>query len=188
MQDQGKRLLLAVALALGGFLVWSMFAKRDEPAKPAQTASQTTTGSAAAPSPGQAAAIPQIGPAEGSPGAQAAPGDAATIVLPFDRFVATFSSACGGLTSWKLTDERYRRDTTRGELLPLRSQMTAEGKAVPAPQLANLPACGAFDTNFVTATSKYVVPRGAVLRQIGKHTSELQSQFPLVCRLLLEKK
>jgi hypothetical protein len=51
MQDQGKRLLLAVALALGVFLVWSLFAKQDEPVKPAQTASHTT-GSGSAPAPG----------------------------------------------------------------------------------------------------------------------------------------
>ena len=52
MQDQGKRLLLAVVLALGVFLVWSMFAKRDEQVKPGHPANQTAsqaTGSAAAP-------------------------------------------------------------------------------------------------------------------------------------------
>src|SRR5258707_75742 len=166
MQDQGKRLLLAVALALGVFLVWSMYAKQDEPAKPAQTASQTT-GSAPAPVPGQIPAVPQLGPPDGAVGAPAAPAEAATLSLPFDRFVATFSSACGGLTSWKLTDERYRHDTTRGELLPSRANMMAVGSngkpEPPSPaQLANLPACGAFDVNFVTAASSYTVPRNAV--------------------------
>jgi hypothetical protein len=34
MQDQGKRLLVAVALALGVLLVWNMFAHKDEPPKP----------------------------------------------------------------------------------------------------------------------------------------------------------
>ncbi|HEX8110320.1 MAG TPA: membrane protein insertase YidC, partial [Kofleriaceae bacterium] len=174
MQDQGKRLLLAVALALGVFLVWSMFAKQDEPAKPAQTASQTT-GSGPAPAPGQLPAVPQIGPPDGSPGAPPAPAEGATISLPFDRFVATFSSACGGLTSWKLTDERYQRDTTRGELLPARSQMTADGKPVPPAQLANLPACGAFDVNFVTATSSYFVPRSAVWK--GEKVSPTEVRY-----------
>jgi YidC/Oxa1 family membrane protein insertase len=176
MQDQGKRLLLAVVLALGVFLVWSTFVKQDEP-KPAQTtqtASQTT-GSAAPPAPGQVPAVPQIGPPETGPGVQPATAEAATISLPFDRFVATFSSACGGLTSWKLTDERYQRDTTRGELLPARAQMTAEGKPVPPAQLANLPACGAFDVNFVTATSKYVVPRGAVWK--GEKVSPTEVRY-----------
>lgn len=87
MQDQGKRLLLAVVLALGVFAAWSLIAKQEEPVKPGQTASQTT-GSAAAPAsgqPGQAAAVPQIGPAEASPGEQPVPAEAATISLSFDR-------------------------------------------------------------------------------------------------------
>jgi hypothetical protein len=33
---------------------------------------------------------------------------------------------------------------TKGELLPARSQMTAEGKPVPPAQLANLPTYGAL--------------------------------------------
>jgi YidC/Oxa1 family membrane protein insertase len=179
MQDQGKRLLLAVLLAGGVFLVWTLLAKPDEPVKPAQTASQPA-GSAAATAPGQLAAVPQVGAPEASPGAQPAAAEGATISLPFDRFVATFSSACGGLTSWQLTDERYRRDTTRGELLPARSRMTAvddSGKAVPVPaaQLANLPACGAFDVNFVTATSSYFVPRSAVWK--GEKVSPTEVRY-----------
>jgi YidC/Oxa1 family membrane protein insertase len=169
MQDQGKRLLLVVALMLGVFLVWSLVAKPDDPVKPGQTTSQpsgSATGSAA-PAPARHAAVAQIGPPEGSPAAPSAPAEGATISLPFDRFVATFSSACGGLSSWKLTDPRYARDATRGELLPSRSHMTAADAAgkvepVPAGELANLPACGAFDVNFVTASSTYFVPRGAV--------------------------
>ena len=180
MQDQGKRLLLAVALALGVFLVWSMFAKQNEPVKPGQPASQTT-GSASTPAlgqPGQIPAVPQIGPPEASPGAQPAPAEAATISLPSDRFVATFSSACGGLTSWKLTDKRYQRDATRGELLPARANIAAAGSngkpEPPSPaQLANLPACGAFDVNFVTATSSYFVPRGAVWKGEKKSPTEV---------------
>ncbi|HEX3482753.1 MAG TPA: membrane protein insertase YidC [Kofleriaceae bacterium] len=182
MQDQGKRLLLVVALSAAFYLVWITFAKHDEPVKPGQTASQTTsqttTGSAAAPAPGQAAAVPQIGPPAASPGEQPAPTAAATISLPFDRFVATFSSTCGGLTSWQLTDERYRRDTTKGELMPVRANMTAvdsNGKPPSPAQLANLPACGAFDVNFVTAASKYVVPRGAVWR--GEKVSPTEVRY-----------
>jgi YidC/Oxa1 family membrane protein insertase len=182
MQDQGKRLLLAVALALGVFLVWSLFAKQDEPVKPAQTASHTT-GSGAAPAPGQPGqipAVPQIGPPDGSAGAQPSPAEAATLSLPFDRFVATFSSACGGLTSWKLTDARYQHDTTRGELLPARANMTAVGSdgkpEPPSPaQLANLPACGGFDVNFVTATSSYFVPRGALWK--GEKVSPTEVRY-----------
>src|SRR5262245_36489606 len=182
MQDQGERLLLAVVLALGVFAAWSLIAKQEEPVKPAQTASQTT-GSSAAPAsaqPGQVPAVPQIGPPEGSPGEQPMPAEAATISLPFDRFVATFSSACGGLTSWKLTDDRYQHDTTRGELMPARANMTATGsdgkpEKPSDAQLANLPACGAFDVNFVTAASKYVVPRGAVWK--GEKVSPTEVRY-----------
>jgi YidC/Oxa1 family membrane protein insertase len=171
MQDQGKRLLVTVALALGVFLAWTVLVKKDEPVKPPQTASQTAGPAGSAPAaPGQVPAVAQIGPPEAAAGASAGsavPAEAATITLPFDRFAATFSSACGGLTSWKLTDERYRHDTTRGELLPSPSQMTevdASGKQVQAPSehLTNLPACGTFDVNFVTAASTYFVPRNAV--------------------------
>src|SRR5688572_32451927 len=38
------------------------------------------------------------------------------------------------------------------------------------------------------ATSRGIDRRGGCLGQIGRHTSELQSQSNLVCRLLLEKK
>src|SRR5258705_12084770 len=101
-----------------------MFAKPDEPVKPAQTTSQTAGSAAAAPPvPGQIPAVPQIGPPEGTEPPEPPPAEAATIALPFDRFVATFSSACGGLTSWKLTDERHPHDTTPGEPLPARAPM-----------------------------------------------------------------
>jgi hypothetical protein len=65
MQDQGKRLLLAVALALGVFLVWNMFAPQ-EPPKPPPPAQQ-------APKP----ATPDVGVAAGGSAAEAAPGAAA---------------------------------------------------------------------------------------------------------------
>jgi len=171
MQDQGKRLLLAVALALGVFLVWSMVAKHDEPVKPGQASGQAggsgdgSSGSSLAP--GQTAAVPHIGPADGAGSPAAAPAEATPITVPFDRFIATFSSACGGLSSWKLTDGRYKRDATGGELLPSRAHLAvvdAAGKSQEptAAQLASVPACGGFDVNFVTATSSYVVPRNAV--------------------------
>lgn len=187
MQDQGKRLLLAVALALGVMLVWNTVFHEDEPPPP-------TAGSQVAPRP----ATPQVGVAtEGSsvPARPSAPGAAMpasplpatagtpaeevprpaeqTLVLSFDNLVATFSSYCGGLASWRLTDKRYAHDATKGWLLPEESLMTVtdpSGKSVPAPaaQLTNLPACGAFDVNF--ASSTFVVPRDAVWKaeQLGE--------------------
>jgi cytochrome c553 len=56
MRNQGKRLLLGVALILGVLVVWRLLARPDQPGKPAQTASQSSGsagGSAAAPAPGQ---------------------------------------------------------------------------------------------------------------------------------------
>lgn len=165
MQDQGKRLLLAVALALGVFAVYSLVAKKDEPPKP--TSGQTA--GSGQPAPGQAVAtVPRLGGPERGPAAEAPPAPAEPpIQLAFDHFVAMFSSGCGGLTSWRLTDRRYEHDATQGELLPEPSRMTAvdpSGKpaAGPAAQLASLPACGAFGVNFVSRTSTYFVPGHAV--------------------------
>ena len=148
MQDQGKRLLLAVALALGVMLVWNMVFHKDEPPLP-----PTGSGSQVAPKP----ATPQVGVASGgSPTPAAAAGSGGSSVpavapavqpveelprppekpldLAFDNVVATFSSYCGGLKSWRLTDKRYANDPTKGLLLPDRSLMTMtnpEGKPVP---------------------------------------------------------
>jgi hypothetical protein len=88
-----------------------------------------------------------------------------------------FCDHAGAADVVKLTDERYPRDTTRGELLPARSQMTAEGKPVPPAQLANLPACGAFDGDFVTATSKYVVPWAAVWKDEKVSPTEIRYSY-----------
>lgn len=182
MQDQGKRLLLAVALALGVMLLWNVVFHKDEPPPPPNAA-----GSQVAPKP----ATPQVGVASGStpaPAASAGSGGSAPpavapgvqpveelprppekrLELAFDNVAATFSSYCGGLASWRLTDKRYANDPTKGLLLPDRSLMTMtnpEGKAVPVPaeQLANLPDCGAFDVNF--ASSTFVVPRHAVWKE-----------------------
>jgi YidC/Oxa1 family membrane protein insertase len=187
MQDQGKRLLLAVALALGVILIWNMFVRKDEPPadpthgqtapRPATpqvgiAAGSAATGSAAT---GSAAAgsAAAVGSAAGTPatGAAARPVEEpprpaeALLTLPFANVVATFSSYCGGLKAWQLTDKRYEHDAMRGALLPEKSRMTMRdpaGKPVPVPaeQLANLPDCGAFEVNF--ASSTFVVPRHAV--------------------------
>jgi YidC/Oxa1 family membrane protein insertase len=171
MQDQGKRLLLAVALALGVFLVWNMLAPQEPPPptpadqkempRPATPQVGVTDGGAAAGATGTAPAA-RAGAADV---AEAPRPPEALLTLSFDNFVATFSSYCGGLKSWRLIDKRYDNDATRGWLLPEKSLMTmsdAAGKSVPVPpaQQEGLPACGAFDVNF--ASSTYVVPRNAV--------------------------
>jgi len=79
MRDQGKRLLLVVALMLGVFLVWKLRAKPDEPVKQAQTTSQPS-GSAAAPA------------------AQPVPADGATIPVAFAAmsYAQRFAVLCAG--------------------------------------------------------------------------------------------
>jgi YidC/Oxa1 family membrane protein insertase len=178
MQDQGKRLLVAVALALGVLLVWNMFAHKDEP-KPKPDAGQTA-GSGTATTAQLVTGVVQIGAPDGGQAEAPAQPAEAPIKLTFDRFIATFSSSCGGLTSWQLTDKRYERDATKGELLPARAQMTrvepATGKRVPLPdaELANVPACGAFDVNFA-AGSTYFVPRHAVWK--GEKVSPTEVRY-----------
>jgi YidC/Oxa1 family membrane protein insertase len=164
MQEQGKRLLLTVALALGVILLWNTVFHKDEPPKPGQT-----TGSGAVPT--QAVAtVPHIGPIDGGPSGAAAPAGE-TIALAFDNVVATFSSTCGGLSAWQLTDKRYHRDATKGEFLPTRAEMTVvDATAKPDAAAGVDDACGAFNVNFVTASSRFVVPRNAVWK--GERVSD----------------
>ena len=189
MQDQGKRLLLAAGLAIGVILVFQMLGHKDEPPPPAAA----TAGSQAGPKP----VTPQVGVAAGTPVAPAAvPGTPAAtpaagapvaeapraaeqvITLPFPNVIAKFSSYCGGLVSWQLTDKRYEHDATKGELLPARGQMMVKDPSghptpVPAEQLTALPDCGAFDVNF--ASSTYVIPRHAVWT--GEKVSDTEVRY-----------
>jgi YidC/Oxa1 family membrane protein insertase len=181
MQEQGKRLLLAFALGIGVLLLWNVVFRKDEPAQPQSQGSSAASGSA---KPGTLApsgvSVPQIGPVE-APGTPAPPvtSGAPDIALTFDHFVATFSSRCGGLASWRLTDPRYQRDATKGELFPSKAHVTDDGKAVPPndPRLANLPACGAFDVNFATRTSTYFVPLGAVWTGEKRSPTEVRYRY-----------
>src|SRR5262245_9346991 len=108
MQEQGRRLLLAVALALGVMLVWQWLfpqKKPDEPPKPPVATGSATTG------PSAAKATSQVGVSTEKAQPPSAPvkrGPEQLITLSFPRFVATFSSYGGYLKSWKLTDERYQ--------------------------------------------------------------------------------
>ena len=126
MEGQGRRLLLAVALALVVLWGWqAMFGKKADEEPPKGVGS----GAAIAPKATAAATTPIKCTAD------------QPFQIKTDKFVATFSSCGGTLTSWKLTDTRYERDATRGELLP--------GKA----------GMGAFTVDFVDST--YVIPENA---------------------------
>ncbi len=122
MQDQGKRLIVAVALMLGVLFAWQKFfaPKPDDTAKkPAAGSAATTPAQQAAPTavPDQVATTPED---------QAAPrGAEKKIKLAFPNVVVEFSSYGGVVSSWQLTDPRYKNDPTKGELIPTK-YMTGE--------------------------------------------------------------
>jgi len=136
MEDQGKRLLLAVALALGIYLVWQTVFPAPKPKEKPKTTDVAAETQKTAESPVGA-------PLEGAP-------PAATAVTPeaiaatrveraYDRFVATFEN--GKLVSWRLTDPKYQRDPLKGEMVASRE-------------------LGAFATNFYR--SSIVLPKNAL--------------------------
>jgi YidC/Oxa1 family membrane protein insertase len=111
MQDQGKRLLLAVGLALVALMVWQMiFSPKNEDEKQKAQQKQAQVQQLQQPR-----ATTLIGAAPPAPGAT--PAVDSPIVLKFPSVVATFSNKGGVLRSWQLTDKRYEHDDTKGDLL-----------------------------------------------------------------------
>lgn len=131
MQDQGRRLLIAVALAMGVMFLWSSYFQQDEKKEPppAQT-TDSAVGSGAPLTPVGVPAQPATAPT-----APVQRGPEQEIKLVHPGFEATFSSYGGVLKSWHLADKRYDKDKSKGELLPTN---------------------GAFGVNF--ANSTYVLP------------------------------
>src|SRR5439155_22078210 len=103
MQEQGKRLMLAVALIMGVLFVWQSFfkPKDDDQQKQAQQAQQQVAAQQPAP------VTPPVGVGTPSAGPR---GPEQMIPLSFGNVVATFSNYGGALVSWKLTDPRYEHD------------------------------------------------------------------------------
>ncbi len=158
MQEQGKRLLLAVALALGVMMLWQVIfppKKADEPTPVATGSNGSALPATPAPAPTSHVGEPNkdtpglVAPVETTPR-----GAEQLIELKFASFDATFSTYGGTLAAWRLTDPRYERDATKGELLV---GTTAERKLREA-KLEKLDT-GAFDVNFSDST--YVIPRNA---------------------------
>ena len=141
MENQGKQLLLAVALAMGVLLAWQLLVPSKEQPKKDTTTQTTGSGSnAAVPSgPVNPVGMTPDGKTETTP--EAKRGAEQTIELVYPHVKATFSSYGGVLKSWHLSDKRYDRDKTKGELIP------------------QLPNAGAFAVNF--ANSTYVLPSNA---------------------------
>jgi YidC/Oxa1 family membrane protein insertase len=151
MQDQGKRLLLAVGLALVVMIAWNqLFTTPPPPAKKA------VPGAPASPTP----ALPQVARSpvgvllDGAvPAKVAQPAEAQTIVLTFPTFEVTFSGRQGAIVSWRLTGKKYANDAARGELVG--------------------PGPGLLLVNF--ARSSHVIPDGAVWK--GEQLSATQVRF-----------
>lgn len=171
MEGQGKRLLLAVSLALAVMLVWQLVfpSKKDEPEPAKGSGSAVVAPTQALPPPGVGAPSPAAAPTPtaGSGTAPAAPviqaeaprGPEQTIDLAFPgKFTARFSSYGGALVSWKLADPRFERDGTKGELLPA------------------LPDTGAFYVNFWRG-SKYVLPLRT--EWVGTKVSDTEVRYTL---------
>jgi YidC/Oxa1 family membrane protein insertase len=157
MQDQGKRLLFAVVLALGVMLAWNQIfpsEKKDPP--PAATGSGS--GSAAGSGSPAAPLVKSVVGATASTVASEAPrGPEQQLALTFAGFDATFSSYGGVLTSWKLHDPRYQHDRTKGQLIP--QQVGA----------------GAFLVNFDGVMSSYVLPANAEWK--GEKLSDTELRY-----------
>ena len=120
MEGQGKRLLLAVALAFGVILLWNtIFPSKDDP-KPAPMAGSGTP-AAVVPS----AIVPVTSGVceptslEGAPTVEVPRVVETRTSMKFPGKVsATFSTYGGSLIGWQLADERFEKDHTKGEFLP----------------------------------------------------------------------
>ncbi|MCX5747741.1 MAG: membrane protein insertase YidC [Proteobacteria bacterium] len=121
MQDQGKRLLLAVAAALGVLLLFQfVFPHKEEPKPAAGSGSGSGAATATSAVPPEKVRL-DVGPchaaqAEAAP-APRGPEQFLDVNYP-GHFSAKFSSYGGELVSWKLADPRFGNDATKGELLP----------------------------------------------------------------------
>ncbi len=128
MEDQGKRLLLAVAIAFGIMMAWTFLFPPDKPEKPPEKKPEAAETQAAG-QPGTAPATTQPGqpapatqPGQPAPGAAGTPPAAAGTVSPAAPVVrgaeqlftftypdveATFSSYDGALKHWKLLGDQF---------------------------------------------------------------------------------
>jgi YidC/Oxa1 family membrane protein insertase len=125
MENQGKRLLLAVGLALLVILGWNLIfpTEKPEPTTPAPGSAQVVPPSApgVAPAPSAPGVAPApVAPTPEKPEVALAPrpkAEETTLSFP-GRITATFTSHGGALQQWKLADPRFEHDDTKGKLLP----------------------------------------------------------------------
>ncbi len=158
MEDQGKRLLLAVVAAIGIFFLWQAIfpPKKEEP--------PPSTGSGSGSALVQNTSANPIGkPAAAGSGSAAQTAGAAPVAVTHPRnpadeidindypqLHAVFTKWGGRLISWQLKDERYLTTKEHGELIASVPGKTSKDAAVPY---------GAFDLNF--ASSALTIPADA---------------------------
>jgi YidC/Oxa1 family membrane protein insertase len=158
MQDQAKRLMLAVGLALVVMVAWNQFFSPPPPDKPAGTLKTPLPGAPAAevlaPARSQAG-LGLSGKQVELPANELERTDQ-RITLSFPNLTAEFSDRDAALVSWKLTNPKYQRD------LSMRGEMTSPG-----------PGRGLLLVNF--ARSTHVIPRGAQWK--GEKLSDTQLRY-----------
>src|SRR5438876_6934481 len=128
MEDQGKRLLLAVGISMALVVGWQLlFPPKPKPPenKPAAaaTAPAGATGTAASTAPGASAAPAAGATAPAKPSEPTAPAcdakTAHTEILTSKRVRAVFSECGGALQSWRMIDTKYTQKAADGKLEPL---------------------------------------------------------------------
>ncbi len=113
MEDQGKRLLLAVVLALGVVVLWQFIFPAEKP-KPKKEKPPTSEVENLVPENDSPVGLPK----DNSPAPVAAPMPAEPpIVLEYDNLHVEFSSRNGVLSSYRLTEPKYRRAPDKGQLV-----------------------------------------------------------------------
>src|SRR5688572_18980193 len=110
MEDQGKRLLLAIALALGILFAWQIVFPPD---KPADKPKKTDVPAEVERSPESPVGQPIEGAAP-----VAAPGEEKRVTVDGANVLIELSNKGGKIVSWKLKDPKYARDWTKGEMVP----------------------------------------------------------------------
>ncbi|HUS65009.1 MAG TPA: membrane protein insertase YidC [Kofleriaceae bacterium] len=150
MEDQGKRLLIAVAVAFAIMMAWQLLFPGEKPEKKPEEQRPVATEPAAAGA-GGAAAGAGTAAGTGEPataGEAAAPASAPrgpeqTFTFDFDAVSATFTSYGGALSSWKLLGDQFHvpgDESTPDDLVRLRTGETrlfsvrfADGSTFPMP-------------------------------------------------------
>lgn len=115
MEDQGKRLLLAVLVAFGIMLLWDLLLRPDpppekKPDQPAEISKTDNGGQKQEPSPGpdSGKALSVVEPDKAPAAVQAERGAEQLFTFDFPNYRATFTSYGGTLKSWELMGEKYQ--------------------------------------------------------------------------------